>query len=84
MSYSTFTADILVSADRVIVENVVVRASTDAVVNICDGTDGSGPVVLPLAIKAGDTFAMYCGVAFNEGVYVDILSGNVVGTIVYG
>jgi hypothetical protein len=83
MSYSTFNADSLVATDRVIVEMVIVRASTDAVVNVCDGTSASAPVVLPLAVKAGETFSMYCGVAFNYGVYVDIVSGNAVGTVVY-
>jgi hypothetical protein len=83
MSYSTFTADKLVSADRVIVKSVVVRASGDAVINVCDGTSNSGPIVLPLAVKAGDTVVVSGDFAFNYGVYVDVVSGTVTGTVLY-
>jgi hypothetical protein len=83
MSYVTFTGDKLVTSDRVIVKNIVVRASSDAVVNVCDGATGSGPVVLPLAVKSGESIVVSSSVAFNHGVYVDVVSGSVVGTVVF-
>lgn len=84
MSYVTFNSDKLVYPSRVFVTNVVVRASSDAVVNVCDGEDGTGPVVLPLAVKSGDTVSIAGSIAFNAGVYVDVVSGSVVGTVIFG
>jgi hypothetical protein len=83
MNYVTFTASNLARPDRVIVEGVVIAATTDAVVNIIDGLDDTGDVVIPLAAKAGDTAGFAVSVAFNEGVYVDVVSGTVTGTVIY-
>jgi predicted TIM-barrel enzyme len=84
MSYVTFTDDKAVTPSRAIVTNVVVRGSADSVVNVCDGTQpGSDPVVLPLAVKSGDTVSVSGRFAFNTGVYVDVVSGTVVGTVFY-
>jgi len=83
MSYVTFSDDKAVTASRAIVTNVVIRASADSVVNVCDGTSSSDPVVLPLAVKSGDTVSISGRVAFNSGVYVEVVSGTVVGTVIY-
>lgn len=83
MSYVTFTDDKAITPSRAIVTNVVIRASADAVVNVCDGTSNSDPAVLPLAVKSGDTVSVSGRIAFNSGVYVEVVSGTVVGTVVY-
>lgn len=83
MSYVTFTADKAVSPSRAVVTNVIVRASSDSVVNVCDGTSASGAVVIPIAVKSGDTVSVSGNIAFNSGVYVDVVSGSVVGTVIY-
>lgn len=83
MSYVTFNSDKSVYPSRAIVTNVVVRASSDSVVNVCDGSDNTGPIVLPLAIKNGDTISISGRIAFNAGVYVDVVSGSVVGTVFF-
>lgn len=83
MSYVTFNSDKLVWEDRALVCNVVVRASSDAIVNVCDGTDNTGPIVLPLAVKSGDTVSIAGSIAFNNGIYVDVVSGSIVGTVVF-
>lgn len=83
MSYVTFTDDKSVTPNRAIVTNVIVRASADSVVNVCDGTSNAGPIVVPVAVKSGDTFSVSGKIAFNAGVYVEVVSGNVVGTIVF-
>ena len=83
MSYTTFNTDQLVWGDRAIVSSVIVRASSDAVVNLHDSTDNSGPIVIPIAVKAGETVSISADVAFNSGVYVDVSSGSVVGTVVF-
>lgn len=83
MSYVAFTSDKAITPNRAIVTNVVIRGSADSVVNVCDGTSGADPVVLPLAVKSGDTVSVSGRIAFNSGVFVDVVSGTVVGTVVY-
>jgi hypothetical protein len=84
MSYITFSGDKLINGDRCIVKAVIVRAASDAVINVCDSTDNSGAIAIPLAVKAGDTVAVSGDIVFNDAVYVDVVSGTVVGSIIIG
>jgi hypothetical protein len=82
MSYITFSSDKLIRDDRCIINHVIIRASSDAVINICDGLNNSGPIAIPLAVKAGDTVSVSGDIPFNSGVYVDVVSGAVVGSVI--
>jgi hypothetical protein len=82
MSYTTFNASKAVATNRVVVTGAVVRATTAAVVNLRDG-DNTGPVVIPIAVAANDTFTTGVSVPFNSGLYVEVVSGNVDGTVIY-
>lgn len=83
MSYATFSASKALSTSRVIVTQVVVRAEADAVVDLHDATDATGSVVIPLAIKAGQTVSISGRIAFNTGIYANVASGTVVGTVMF-
>jgi hypothetical protein len=52
------------------------------VVDIYDGTDASGVLVFNLEIPQNETSMFYSdGIAFNSGVYVDVVSGSVKGSV---
>jgi hypothetical protein len=83
MSYVTFDGSKLVSSDRKLVSSVVVRATTDTILDIIDGVDGSGQNIIPVGVKAGETFAMSGRIAFNSGVYVNAVSGTFKASIAF-
>jgi hypothetical protein len=83
MNYSVFTTSKLIREDRNIVDGVVISATTAAVVNVRDGADATGDPVFPLVIAAGDTLVVGIKAAFNAGIYVEVVSGTVAGTVFY-
>lgn len=60
-------------------------AGAAAVFRLRDGMDASAPIVLPVALAAGESRSDYLpfsgGIRFRQGIYVEIVSGSVEGTL---
>lgn len=82
MQYVTFTADKIIRSSPVLVKGFSIGAAAASVVKIYDGTSASGPLVFSLEIPQNETSMFYSdGIAFNTGVYVDVVSGSVIGSV---
>jgi hypothetical protein len=82
MQYVAFTADKLIRSSAALVKGFSIGASAASVVNIYDGTSSSGTLVFNIEIPQNET-AMFSidGVPCNSGVYVDVVSGSVKGSV---
>lgn len=67
---------------------LAVRETTGAVpakFNIRDGMDVSGPIVLPINLAANESRSDYLpfagGIRFERGIYIEVVSGTVEGTL---
>lgn len=82
MQYVAFTTDTLARNNSARVYGYVIAATTEAVVNIIDGVDDQGVIVMQVNVgeNATATFAGL-GIPFDEGVYVEVVSGSVVGSV---
>lgn len=82
MQYVVFTADKLVRNSAALVKGFSIGASAASVVNIYDGTSSSGVLVFNLEIPQNETSLFFAdGIPFNSGVYVDVVSGSVKGSV---
>lgn len=82
MQYVNFNASKIIRFDGAVVHGYVVTATVAAVVNIIDGTSASGTVVMPLAIPVNTTVSLNgFGIPFDTGVYVQVVSGTVTGSV---
>jgi hypothetical protein len=82
MQYVTFTADKLVRSFPAKVRGFSIGASAASVVNIYDGTSSSGTLVFNIEIPQNET-AMFAneGILFSSGIYIDVVSGSVKGSV---
>lgn len=82
MQYVTFTADKIVRNSATLVKGFSIGASSASVVNIYDGTSSSGALVFNLEIPQHETSMFYSdGIPFNSGVFIDVVSGSVIGSV---
>jgi len=81
MTYITFDGSKAATAQRAKINSVIVRASSDAVVNVRDGGP-SGAIAVPLAVKGGDTVCVAAHILTDGEIFVEVVSGNVQGTLV--
>jgi len=82
MQYVTFTGDKVIRGSAALVKGFSIGAAAASVVNIYDGTSASGTLVFNLEIPQNETSMFYSdGVPFNAGVYVDVVSGSVIGSV---
>jgi len=62
-----------------------VSGAVPAKFNIRDGMDVSGPIVLPVNLAANESRSDYLpfagGIKFERGIYIEIVSGTVEGTL---
>ena len=82
MQYVTFTADKLVRSFPAKIRGFSIGASAASVVNIYDGTSSSGTLVFNIEIPQTET-AMFAneGILFSAGIYIDVVSGSVKGSV---
>ena len=84
MQYSTFTTTKLIRNSRATVLGWCISNNGGGanVIHIHDSIDGTGEIVFRVTMAAGETktFASL-PVPFNNGVYVELVSGSVIGTI---
>lgn len=82
MQYVVFTADKLIRSFPAKITGFSIGASAASVVNIHDGTSNSGALVFNLEIPQNETL-MFAneGVLCNTGIYVDVVSGSVKGSV---
>ena len=82
MQYVTFTADKLVRSFPAKIKGFSIGASAASVVNIYDGTSSSGTLVFNIEIPQNET-AMFAneGILFSAGIYIDVVSGSVKGSV---
>lgn len=82
MQYVTFTADKLVRSFPAKIRGFSIGASAASVVNIYDGTSSSGTLVFNIEIPQNET-AMFAneGILFSAGIYIDVVSGSVKGSV---
>lgn len=72
------------------VTTVVLAETTGAAaasVDVIDGNDASGPVILPIRLAQGTSVSLSLGrpgVPFGTGVYLRVNSGSVVGSLTAG
>ncbi len=82
MQYIIFTSDKLIRNSAALVKGFSIGASAASVVNIYDGSDSSGNLVFNLEIPQNETSMFYSdGIPFNSGVYVDVVSGSIKGSV---
>lgn len=82
MQYVVFTADKLIRSFPAKIKGFSIGASAASVVNIYDGTSNSGVLVFNLEIPQNETLMFSNeGVLFSAGVYVDVVSGSVKGSV---
>lgn len=82
MQYVSFTSDKVIRNNAALVKGFSIGASSASVVNIYDGLSASGTIVFNLQIPQNETSMFYSdGIAFNTGVFVDVVSGSVVGSV---
>ena len=82
MQYIDFTADKLIRSIPAKITGFSIGASAAAVVNIYDGTSNSGTIVFNVRIPINET-VMFAneGVLCNSGIYIDVVSGSVIGSV---
>jgi hypothetical protein len=82
MQYVAFTADKLIRSIPSKIKGFSIGAAAASVVNIYDGTSSSGTIVFNLEIPQNET-VMFSneGVLCNVGIYVDVVSGSVKGSV---
>lgn len=82
MQYVNFTADKLVRSFPAKIRGFSIGASAASVVNIYDGTSSSGTLVFNIEIPQNET-AMFAneGILFSAGIYIDVVSGSVKGSV---
>ena len=82
MQYVAFTADKLIRSIPSKIKGFSIGASAASVVNIYDGTSSSGTIVFNVEIPQNET-AMFSneGILCNTGIYVDVVSGSVKGSV---
>jgi hypothetical protein len=82
MQYVAFTADKLIRSFPAKIRGFSIGASAASVVNIYDGTSNSGTIVFNLEIPQNET-VMFAneGILCSAGVYVDVVSGSVKGSV---
>jgi hypothetical protein len=60
-------------------------AGASAVFRLRDGMDSSSPIVIPVALAANESRSDYLpfngGIRFRNGIYIEIVSGSVEGTL---
>jgi hypothetical protein len=84
MQYTTFTSgNTVISAQRAVVHGFAIRATATAVIHIHDNATGSGTAVIKIAAPTTDTvlYDSSKGIPFNNGIYVEVVSGTATGSI---
>ena len=82
MQYVNFSADKLIRSIPSKITGFSIGASAAAVVNIYDGTSNAGTIVFNVRIPINET-VMFAneGVLCSGGIYVDVVSGSVIGSV---
>jgi hypothetical protein len=84
MQYTTFnTGNTIVASSPAIIHGFAIRATVTAVVHIHDNATGAGNPVFKIAVATTSTalYDSFKGVPFNEGIYVEVVSGTATGSI---
>lgn len=81
MELHHFTDSSLVTSEEAELIGYSMSASTDAEVVIRNGTDGSATGVVFILFGSGQSMITEAGVVLDSGIYIDIVSGTVEGTV---
>lgn len=84
MQYTTFnSANTVIRSERAVVHGFAIRATVAAVVHIHDNATGAGIPVFKISAPTTDTvfYDSYKGIPFNNGIYIEIVSGTATGSI---
>jgi hypothetical protein len=84
MQYTTFTsANTVIRSERSIIYGFAIRATATAVVHIYDNATGAGVPIFKIAVPTTNSVLHDCyrGVPFNNGIYIEIVSGTATGSI---
>lgn len=82
MQYVEVTGSGIVKSSRALFQGFALRATVAAVVNIYDGTDNTGTLVIPIDLDANQSgISHFDGMPFNNGIYVEVASGTIEGTV---
>lgn len=76
------TDDVSITAGRSLLYGFSIHANSNSRVNIRNG-GASGSIIFPIYIPSGSTsqFSIDGGLVMEEGIYFDVVSGNVTGSI---
>jgi hypothetical protein len=84
MQYNTFTASELMVSSRTLLKGFCIAATSTAVVKIYDGTSASGTLVMTINVDTNQTAILSvpdAGLPMNTGLYVQVTSGSVSGSV---
>jgi hypothetical protein len=84
MQYTTFnTGNTIIVSSPAIIHGFSIRATATAVVHIHDNATGAGNPVFRIAVATTSTalYDSFKGVPFNEGIFVEVVSGTATGSI---
>ena len=85
MQYKTFTDDTLIVDERAIVMGYhVAGAANNTTINIIDGTDATGTVVFHIHLSEKENQSIpWIPIPFNNGIYINVVSGSALGSVFF-